>query len=151
MNDGMLFTDRVDAPVSRRADHGKLLIVDDQKGMTKVISATASELGFSTREVNDADRATQAFLEFRPDLLVLDLIMPEKDGIDVLNEVLLLDPSVRLILISGYGDAYLRLGEAVSKFYRPDALEVLRKPFRIEALRGALRRAADAQLLSCVD
>ncbi|MGE0224067.1 MAG: response regulator [Acetobacteraceae bacterium] len=118
----------------------RLLVVDDQKGMTRVICAAAASLGFVTREVNDPHRATQAFLEFRPDLLVLDLIMPEKDGIDVLNEVLLIDPGVRLILISGYGETYLRLGEAVSKFHRPDAIEVLRKPFRIDALRDALRR-----------
>lgn len=118
----------------------KLLIVDDDCGMAKVIATTARGLGFVTREVNDAQRAAQAFIAFQPDVLVLDLIMPEKDGLDVLNEVLVIDPTVRLVLISGYGDSYLRLGEAVSKFHRDRGAEILHKPFRAEALRELLRR-----------
>jgi DNA-binding NtrC family response regulator len=121
----------------------KVLIVDDERGMAKVIAATASGLGCETQEVSDARLATAAFIEFRPDLLVLDLVMPGKDGLDVLNEVLVVDPSVRLVLISGHGDGYLRLGEALTRFHRDGGAEILRKPFRAEALRDVLRRSLE--------
>jgi hypothetical protein len=86
--------------------------------------------------VNDAWLATAAVIEFRPDGLVLDLIMPEKDGPDMLNEVLVINPSVRLVLSSGFGDSHLRLGDARSKFHRDNGAEILRKPFLVAALRG---------------
>jgi DNA-binding NtrC family response regulator len=121
----------------------KVLIVDDERGMAKVIAATACGLGFETREVNDARLARAGFIEFRPDVLILDLIMPEKDGLDVLNEVLVIDPWVRVVLISGHGEGYLRLGEAFTRFHRDGGAEILRKPFRAEALREALRRSVE--------
>ena len=126
------------------ADHRplKVLVVDDEPGMAKVIAATAGQLGFETQEVHDANAATQAFIAFRPDILVLDLIMPGKDGLDVLNEVLVIDPTVRLVLISGHGQTYLRLGDALSKFHRDGGAEMLSKPFRASALREVLQRGA---------
>lgn len=129
-----------DPPATTRAL--KVLIVDDEQGMAKVIAATAGQLGFETREVSDATAATQAFIDFRPDILVLDLIMPGKDGLDVLNEVLVIDPGVRLVLISGHGSTYLRLGDALSKFHRDGGAELLSKPFRANALREVLMRVA---------
>lgn len=122
----------------------KVLIVDDEPGMARVIAATAGGLGFETREVTDARLAPQAFIAFRPDVLILDLIMPGKDGLDVLSEVLAIDPTVRLVLISGFGESYLRLGEAVAKFHCDHGAEILQKPFRADVLREVLRRMAAA-------
>ena len=45
------------------------------------------------------------------------MIMPEKDGIDVLNEILLTGIPVKVVLTSGYSDSYLRLAEGVAKFH----------------------------------
>jgi DNA-binding NtrC family response regulator len=118
----------------------KLLIVDDQRATTRLVASVAAGLGFETMAVNDASIATDSFISFRPDVLVLDLVMPEKDGLDVLNEVLLLDPDLNVVLISGYGDAWLELGQSVSEFHRRGTTEVLHKPFRAETLRATLSR-----------
>jgi DNA-binding NtrC family response regulator len=117
----------------------RLLVVDDQRGITKVIRTIATSLGFEVREINDPQAATEAFSEFRPHVLVLDLIMPEKDGLDVLNEVLVIDPKIEVVLTSGYGDTFLRLGDSVSKFHRDAGVRILRKPFRADALHELLK------------
>jgi CheY-like chemotaxis protein len=60
--------------------------------------------------------------------------MPEKDGIDVLNEILLTGIPVKVILTSGFSESYLRLAEGVAKFHDNENVSILRKPFRREEL-----------------
>jgi CheY-like chemotaxis protein len=108
----------------------KLLIVDDQAGITKVVGLIARQLGLEFKALNSSERATEEFIEYRPDILMLDMIMPEKDGIDVLNEILLTGIPAQIVLTSGYSDAYLRLGEGVAKFHESGQVAVLKKPFR---------------------
>lgn len=110
----------------------KLLMVDDQPSMTKVVALIASQLGMEFRSVNDLLAAIQTFIDYRPDVLILDMIMPETDGIEILNQVMVTGIPTQIVLTSGFGDAYLRLAEGVFKFHggNPDALSVLKKPFR---------------------
>ena len=110
----------------------KLLIVDDHSGVTSVIRATAESLGFSCRIVNRP---------FEPDVLILDMMMPEKDGIDVLEEILRTDIDTKFILTSGYGDEFLRMGERIVRGTRDAPVSFLKKPFRREALVAALTEA----------
>jgi DNA-binding response OmpR family regulator len=117
---------------------GKLLVVDDQASITKVVGLVASKLGLEVKTINDPLGALDAFLEFEPDILILDMIMPEKDGVDVLNEILLTGHKVSVILTSGFSEAYLRLAEGVAKFHDREAISVLRKPFRRDELIAKL-------------
>jgi CheY-like chemotaxis protein len=112
----------------------RLLIVDDHAGMTMSIRVVAESLGFECRVVNQPDEAVPAFLAFRPDVLLLDMMMPETDGIDVLGEILRTDVESRFILTSGYGEGFLRLGERMVKGRRGQPVRLLRKPFRREQL-----------------
>ena len=120
----------------------KLLVIDDQTGITKVVEMIARQLGLNVRSLNSSAEATEAFITFKPDLLMLDMIMPEKDGIDVLNEILLTGLPVKVILTSGFSDSYLRLAEGVAKFHEHPDVAVLRKPFRREELIELLSRLA---------
>jgi DNA-binding NtrC family response regulator len=108
----------------------KLLIVDDDAGLAKAYARIGAEAGFEVSVVNDPLKATEVFLELKPDVVVIDMIMPEKDGIDVLNEVLLTGVPVRIIVTSGYGDAMLRLAKSVANFHASDQISVLKKPVR---------------------
>jgi CheY-like chemotaxis protein len=117
----------------------KLLVVDDQVGLTRVMRLVAEELGYETRIANCPLQATEMFIAFRPDVVILDMIMPEKDGIDVLNEILLTGTRARVVLTSGMSDGLLRLAEGVARFHHLERVEVLRKPFRREELADLLR------------
>ena len=121
----------------------RLLIVDDQAGITKVVGLIARQLGMEFKALNSSLTATEEFIDYRPDVLILDMIMPEKDGIDVLNEVLLSGIPVRIILTSGYSDAYLRLAEGVAKFHDSGQVSILKKPFRRDELTTLLRQLTE--------
>jgi CheY-like chemotaxis protein len=112
----------------------KLLVIDDQAGITKVVEMIARQLGLDARSLNSSAQATDVFIEFKPDILMIDMIMPEKDGIDVLNEVLLTGLPVKVVLTSGFSESYLRLAEGVAKFHDNPNVSTLRKPFRREEL-----------------
>jgi CheY-like chemotaxis protein len=65
---------------------------------------------------------------------MLDMIIPEKDGIDLLNEILLTGIPVKIVLTSDFSASHLRLAEGVAKFYDNENVSLLRKPFRREPL-----------------
>ncbi len=56
----------------------KLLVVDDQAGITKVVEMIARQLGLNVRSLNSSAQATETFIAFKPDVLILDMIMPRR-------------------------------------------------------------------------
>lgn len=112
----------------------KLLVIDDQAGITKVVEMIAKQLGLNARSLNSSSQATETFIAFKPDIVIVDMIMPEKDGIDVLNEILLTGIPVKVVLTSGFSNSYLRLAEGVAKFHENPSVSILRKPFRRDEL-----------------
>jgi DNA-binding NtrC family response regulator len=122
----------------------KLLVIDDQTGITKVVELIARQLGLNARSLNSSSQATEEFIAFMPDVVMLDMIMPEKDGIDVLNEILLTGLPVKVILTSGFSDSYLRLAESVAKFHDNEQVSILRKPFRRDELVTLLKDLTEA-------
>ena len=67
--------------------------------------------------------------------------MPEKDGIDVLEEILRTDIDTKFILISGYRDGFLRMGERLVRSVRDVSVSFLKKPFRRDELVAVLTEA----------
>lgn len=120
----------------------KLMIVDDDVGIARTYARTAAQAGFEVQIVTQPIEALNAFMEFQPNVLLLDMMMPEKDGIDLLNEILLTGVPVRVIATSGYGAAYLRLASAVATFHGVEPPTVLRKPVRKADLVRSLTEAA---------
>ena len=66
----------------------RLLVVDDQDSITKVVAKIASQLGYQVRSINDPNAAFDEFEAFKPDVLIIDLVMPELDGIALSAEAL---------------------------------------------------------------
>ncbi len=120
----------------------KLLVVDDQTGITKVIRMIAEQIGMECKALNNPATATEMFMNYKPDVLMLDMIMPDKDGIDVLNEILLTGIPAQIVLTSGFSDAYLRLAQAVARFHDAIPVAILKKPFRREELIALLTEVA---------
>jgi CheY-like chemotaxis protein len=138
MNELAQYSASADPRERERAMAKKLLVIDDQTGITKVVELIARQLGLNARSLNDSSEATDAFIAFMPDVVMLDMIMPEKDGIDVLNEILLTGIPVKVVLTSGFSDSYLRLAEGLAKFHANKDVSILRKPFRRDELVSLL-------------
>lgn len=117
----------------------KLLVVDDQPGIGAVVARIAGMLGFDVKTVREPLQATEEFVAYSPDAVVMDIVMPEKDGIELLEEMILTGHPARFIIMSGYGDTYLRLAEGVARYHGVKPPVVLRKPFRRQELAEVLR------------
>lgn len=108
----------------------KLLIVDDETAITKIIGRIVSGLDYEVAAVNDATQAMDVFRSFMPDVLMIDMVMPDVDGVDILRQVMAVSMDVQIIIMTGFGPGYLRLAKAVALFdEKPDITE-LAKPFR---------------------
>jgi two-component system, OmpR family, response regulator MtrA len=108
----------------------RLLIVDDDVPLTRVVALTADTLGIRTVQVNNPARALDSFVALRPQVVILDMFMPEQDGIDVLNEILLTGVPTHVVLTTGSGEDLLRLAQDAIRFHGMSEAPVLEKPFR---------------------
>jgi CheY-like chemotaxis protein len=118
----------------------RLLIVDDDVRLTRVVALTAKVLEICATQVNDPRRALDDFIRLRPQAIIIDIFMPEQDGIDVLNEVLLTGISTKVVLTTGDGDELLRLAQDTIRFHGLPEAPVLQKPFRRAELVETLSR-----------
>lgn len=65
----------------------KILIVDDDTNISELISLYLNKEGYDTKEAADGKMALQVFEEYRPDLVILDIMLPSADGYDVCKEI----------------------------------------------------------------
>ena len=63
----------------------KILLIDDEVDFTELLAANLEESGYEVRQINDPTKAINVALEFRPDICIIDLVMPRMDGGDVVN------------------------------------------------------------------
>ena len=66
---------------------GSVLVVDDDPSLAEMLSIVLRQEGFDSRIVGRGDVALDAFRDYRPDLVLLDLMLPGRDGIDVCREI----------------------------------------------------------------
>ncbi len=70
-----------------RRYRGKILVVDDDASLAEMLTIVLRNEGFEPRICPTGDRAMTVVREFRPDLVLLDLMLPGKDGVDVCREI----------------------------------------------------------------
>ena len=107
-----------------------ILLVDDSLIVHRVLGAAMEGSGYEfAGHAYDGDQAVKLFTELRPTVVLLDIIMPKKGGLEVLRESLALDPSAVVIMASSYGtesavDEALEAGAKgfIQKPYSPDRL-----------------------------
>jgi DNA-binding response OmpR family regulator len=66
---------------------GKILIVDDDARICELVSLYLRKEGYGTREANGGDEALKAFAAYKPDAVILDIMLPETDGYAVCREI----------------------------------------------------------------
>ncbi|HVY15309.1 MAG TPA: response regulator [Rhodopila sp.] len=118
----------------------KLLVIDDEKSFTTIISRIAEDLGFEVVAVNDPLQALEAVSRVQPDVLVVDMVMPHVDGVDILRHIAASNSSVemKIIAMSGFGAGYLRLAKAIVALELRLPVIELPKPFRRADVVAAL-------------
>ena len=79
----------------------KVIIAEDEPSLAKILNKKVISLGYETYMAPDGDEALKLFRRIQPDLLLLDIIMPKKNGFEVLQEIRSVDKSeVPVIIVS---------------------------------------------------
>jgi two-component system response regulator MtrA len=82
---------------------GRVLVVDDDPSLAEMLTIVLRQEGFDSRVCSRGDRALAEFRDYRPDVLLLDLMLPGKDGIDVCKEIRA-ESGVPIVMLTAKGD-----------------------------------------------
>lgn len=115
-----------------------VLVVDDDPDLLKLITTAFARAGFKAYSARNGRLAVQLVRALQPDLMVTDIVMPEKEGIATIIEVKAASPDTSVIAISG-GGAYGRSGNFLQWAEELGADEVMAKPFPMSQLLTAAR------------
>ena len=85
------------------ATNGRVLVVDDDAALAEMLTIVLRQEGFDTRMVTRGDEALGAFRDYKPDVVLLDLMLPGKDGIDVCKEIRA-ESGVPIVMLTAKGD-----------------------------------------------
>ena len=122
-------------------NHVNVMTVDDSAAILTIIAAYLEDSEFDVvASERDGRRAVQRFQEIRPDIVLLDLIMPGQSGVETLGQILQIDPKACVVMISSLGTE-----DAVHECLSTGATSFLQKPFTrddfIAFMRGIERPA----------
>ena len=115
----------------------RVLVVDDAAFMRKMVGDALTGGGHEIiGEAANGAEAVARFQELRPDVMTLDITMPEKDGLEALKDIVALDPDARVIMCSALGQESKVL-EAV----KAGAKDFVVKPFQPDRILDAAAKA----------
>jgi CheY-like chemotaxis protein len=118
----------------------KIVVVDDEQMVRDFLKQMLTRTGHRVTVANDGEEALTAVEQVKPDLVITDIIMPNKDGIQFMTELSKRHPTLPFIAISGGR-------RSVTAQFNLDSAEligakaVLTKPFTFEQLQAALSKA----------
>ena len=116
------------------ANHRPLvLVVDDEPEVRSVITEILAAAGYDAITASDGEEALEAVGAHAPGLMITDLVMPRKEGLETIREARQLAPDMKIIAISGaFGNRFLSVAAHLG------AHAVLAKPFSADALLNTI-------------
>ncbi len=112
-----------------------ILIIDDEPEMCWAVAKAMEMEGFTAITANGGQEGLKIFSSEKISVVLVDLKMPDMDGIEVIKELRHVDPEVPVVLITGHGSMDVA-HEALSE----DATGYIIKPFRMAALRATVKK-----------
>jgi DNA-binding response OmpR family regulator len=113
-----------------------ILIIEDDQRLRLALKENLTYRGYDVSDACNGLEGISKFISNRPDIIVMDIIMPEKEGIETIRELKRDYPSVKIIAISGGGtlgpEHYLKVALAMG------ADMTIKKPFRTDFLVGSI-------------
>jgi DNA-binding response OmpR family regulator len=115
----------------------RVLIIDDDERIRSLVNDTLSGYGYEVIEAADGMEGVRLFREDPTDLIITDLLMPEKEGIETIVELRRDFPKVKILVISGSLDTHLRMAKMLG------ADMTLSKPFELSFLLASVRELTE--------
>ncbi len=113
----------------------KVLVVDDAQFLRVRITKMLSSEGHEFEEASNGMEAVDAYQSYRPDIVLMDITMPEMDGMEALREIRSLDPESKVVMLTALGQESIVL-EAI----KLGAKDFIVKPFEKERVLGTISK-----------
>ncbi|KUO77419.1 MAG: two-component system response regulator [Desulfosporosinus sp. BRH_c37] len=113
---------------------GKILVVDDQFGVRRLLFETFREDQHEVEMAANGAEALQLLIDFKPDLILMDMKMPGMNGLETLGQIRALDRQVGVIMMTAYGDT-----QNMEQAKDLGILYYMGKPFDLFELRERVR------------
>ncbi len=116
----------------------RLLVVDDEPRFGEFVRKVAVDAGFEVEVTTDGFAFQRRYADFDPTAVVIDPIMPDIEGIELVQWVANHDAPAHLIVVTGYSPEYARLAKMLGEARGLPSVATLIKPVKVAKLRGAL-------------
>jgi DNA-binding NtrC family response regulator len=114
----------------------RVLVIDDDEDICLYLKEFLTREGYRVTTINKPLDALPEIKEGRHQIVLLDVRMPEMDGVELLREIRVIDSDICVIIMTAYPSV-----ESAVDTMKSDAFDYLRKPFELEQLRGVIQRA----------
>lgn len=112
-----------------------VLIVDDASFMRLRLSRVVTEAGHDVIEASNGREAVEMYTEHKPDVVMMDITMPEMDGVQALKEIVKIDPDAKVIMCTALGQKSM-----VMESVKAGAKDFIVKPFQPEQVVEAIKK-----------
>jgi CheY-like chemotaxis protein len=116
----------------------RLLVIDDEPEIGEFVRKVATGLGYEVRVTTDGHAFQDAYRELRPTTIVMDMVMPEMDGNELVLWLMEQHYDANLIIITGYNPDYAKDARLLAEFKGLRSVITLIKPIRLDKLREVL-------------
>jgi two-component system, NtrC family, response regulator AtoC len=116
----------------------KILVVDDEASMRKNISDLLFPLGYKTIEADNGETALEKFHQDKPQIVILDINIPKKDGLTVLKEIKTFSADIPVIIFTAFGTS-----ERAIEAMKLGAFDYMEKPFELDEFILTVERASE--------
>ena len=114
----------------------KIMLVDDAAFMRMMLKNTLSQAGYTDLiEAEDGVKAGEAYTAEKPDLVFMDITMPNKDGLETLKEIKAMDPGATIVMCSAMGQETM-----VMDSIKSGAKDFIVKPFKPERVLSTVKK-----------
>jgi two-component system chemotaxis response regulator CheY len=119
----------------------RVLIADDASFMRQMIRDVIEPEGFEVvGEASDGVEVIEKFKELHPDVVMMDIVMPKRSGIDAVKGIVAMDPTARVVMCSALGQETL-----VMEAIEAGAKDFIVKPFKPDSVVATLRKALEKE------
>ncbi len=113
----------------------RVLVVDDAAFMRVRAAKVLEDSGHEVEQAENGLEAVKKYAEWRPDAVLMDITMPEMDGLTALKEIRKLDPGARVAMVTAMGQQAI-----VMEALKAGAKDFVLKPFQPDRVLGALQK-----------
>lgn len=125
----------------------RLLVLDDDPDFAAFVATVGTRTGFAVTVTATAQEFERAYLEAPPDVITLDMVMADRDGVETVKWLASQQCPARIIIMSGFNVLYSRAAKALGEIRGDLRISTLQKPVKLADLRAALTAGLDGESL----